>query len=151
MYPIPHAGERTMNKVRETGKVINKGYQTLWGLTSWCHTWLSYLSLMFSSENPWDRNGDHLERSYTWENTRCVVRFKQVLQIHILKGLPSERYQVHQQRTPDLCDLTLQLIIGYTPILDSRSQTSALKWQRPRPCESHTRFGRNIEGSSSYV
>ena len=47
--------------------------------------------------------------------------------IHILEGLPSKQYQVHQQRAPDLCGPTSQLITRYTPILDSRSQTSALK------------------------
>jgi len=48
---------------------------------------------------------------------------KRVLQIHILEGLPSKRYQIHQQRAPDLCGSTFQLITGYTPILDSRSQS----------------------------
>jgi len=36
-----------------------------------------------------------------------------------LEGLPSKRYHVHQQRAPDLCSPTFQLVTGYTPILDS--------------------------------
>jgi len=94
------------------------------------------------------------KRIYTWENTRCVVRFKRVLQIHILEGLPSKRYKVHQQRAPDLCGPTFQLITGYTPILNSRSQTSALKWQRPRPHASRGRSRTGVEVriyTSSYV
>jgi len=57
-------------------------------------------------------------------NTRGVVRFKRVLQIHILEELPRKRYQVHQHRAPDLCAPTFQLITEYTLILDSRSQTN---------------------------
>jgi len=38
VYPnlvvFPHSGEKLMNKVREAGKVINKGYQTQGRLTS---------------------------------------------------------------------------------------------------------------------
>ena len=49
------------------------------------------------------------------------------------RGLPSKRYQIHQQRAPDLCGPTFQLITRYTPILDSRSQTSAPKWPRLGP------------------
>ena len=52
---------------------------------------------------------------------------KRLLQIHILEGLSRKLYQIHQQRAPDLCGPTFQLITGYIPILDSRSQTSALK------------------------
>ena len=33
----PHSGEKPINKVREAGKVINKGYQTQCRLTSKCH------------------------------------------------------------------------------------------------------------------
>ena len=51
---------------------------------------------------------------------------------YILEGLPSKQYQVHQQRAPDLCGPTFHLITRNTPILDSRSQTSALEGQRPR-------------------
>ena len=61
---------------------------------------------------------------YMKKNTRRVVRFKRVLQIHILEGLPRKRYQVHQQRAPDPCGPTFQLITEHTPILDSRSQTN---------------------------
>ena len=53
------------------------------------------------------------------------------------KGLPSKRYQVHQQRAPDLCGPTFQLITGYTPILDSRLQTSALVNDRDIDCARH--------------
>ena len=62
---------------------------------------------------------DWRSRSYAWENTRGVVCFKRVLQIHKLERLPRKRYQVHQQRTPDLCGPTFQLITEYTPILDT--------------------------------
>jgi len=34
---LRHSGEKPMNKVREAGKVINKGYQTQCRLTSMCH------------------------------------------------------------------------------------------------------------------
>ena len=40
----PHSGEKPINKVREAGKVINKGYQTQCRSTSKCHIWLSYRS-----------------------------------------------------------------------------------------------------------
>ena len=105
---------------------------------------------MFLCLNTGGRTEDNAVIHEEW----CVVRFKRVLQIHILEGLPSKRYQVHQQRAPDLCDPTFQLTTGYTPILDSRSQTSALKWQRPRPHASRGRSRIRVEVSiytSSYV
>jgi len=48
--------------------------------------------------------------------SQCCSLQLGVLQIHILEGQPSKRYHVHQQRAPDLCVPTFQLITGYTPI-----------------------------------
>jgi len=55
--------------------------------------------------------------------------------------------QVHQQRALDLCGPFFQLITRYTHILDSRSQTSALEGQRPRPRASRTGFRGIVETS----
>jgi len=55
----PHSGEKLMNKVREAGKVINKGHHAQWRLTSWCHTWLSRLSPVFLCLNTVGRTKDN--------------------------------------------------------------------------------------------
>jgi len=57
----PHSGEKSIHKVREAGKVINKGYQTQWRLTSLCHrdTCLSYRSPMLSCGHTGGRTEDN--------------------------------------------------------------------------------------------
>ena len=65
------------------------------------------------------------------------------------RGTSSNCYQVHHQRAPDPCGPIFKLVTGYTSILDSRSQTSTLQWQRPRTRASHTEFGGIVDTSSS--
>ena len=65
----PHSGEKPINKVREAGKVINKGYQTQCRLTSKCHIWLSYRSPSVASTTL----GSELRitQLYMRKHTRC--------------------------------------------------------------------------------
>jgi len=65
----PHSGEKPINKVREAGKVINKGYQTQCRLTSKCHIWLSYRSPSVDSTTL----GSELRitQFYMRKHTRC--------------------------------------------------------------------------------
>jgi len=55
----PNSGEKSINKVREAGKVINKGHQAQWRLTLQCHTWLSYLSPVFLCLNTGGQTEDN--------------------------------------------------------------------------------------------
>jgi len=65
----PHSGEKPINKVREAGKVINKGYQTQCRLPSKCHIWLSYRSPSVASTTV----GSELRitQLYMRRHTRC--------------------------------------------------------------------------------
>ena len=90
---------------------------------------------MFPCENPGGRTEDNavIQVNEKWRKPTVCCSLPTSTSNPYSRGNSQQTVPIHQQRVLDLCGSTFQLTTSYTPILDSRSQTSALKWPRPRP------------------